>query len=113
MGGSWNLAIRGEQFSNFTSVIQLNNTLNNITKNYRLNLVTSSANNITYQATNQILKIRGTGDLTLEDQTTKVQLLIILYKNQNIYVVFASKTNENFFDNFLIHGSISERKLEY
>jgi hypothetical protein len=113
LGGSWNLAIRGEQFSNFTSIIQLNNTLNNITKNYRLNLVTSSANNITYQATDQILKIRGTGDLTLEDQTTKVQLIIILYKNQNIYVVFASKTNENFFDNFLIHGNISERKLEY
>jgi hypothetical protein len=113
LGGSWNLAIRGEQFSNFTSIIQLNNTLNNITKNYRLNLVSSSANNITYQATDQILKIRGTGDLTLEDQTTKVQLIIILYKNQNIYVVFASKTNENFFDNFLIHGNISERKLEY
>lgn len=111
--GSWNLAIRGDEFSNFTGIIQLNNTLNNITKEYSLNLVTSSADNITYQATNQILKIKGTGDLTLEDQTTKVQLLIILYKNQNIYVVFASKTNENLFDNFLIHGNILERKFEY
>ncbi len=111
--GSWNLAIRGDEFSNFTSIIQLNNTLNNITKEYSLNLVTSSADNITYQATNQILKIKGTGDLTLEDQTTKVQLLIILYKNENIYVVFASKTNENLFDNFLIHGNILERKFEY
>lgn len=111
--GSWNLAIRGDEFSNFTSVIQLNNTLNNITKEYSLNLITSSADNITYQATNQILKIKGTGDLTLDDQTTKVQLSIILYKNENIYVVFASKTNENLFDNFLIHGNILERKFEY
>lgn len=111
--GSWNLAIRGDEFSNFTSVIQLNNTLNNITKEYSLNLITSSADNITYQATNQILKIKGTGDLTLDDQTTKVQLLIILHKNENIYVVFASKTNENLFDNFLIHGNILERKFEY
>lgn len=111
--GSWNLAIRGDEFSNFTSVIQLNNTLNNITKDYSLNLVTSSADNITYQATNQILKIKGTGNLTLEEQTTKVQLLIILHKNENIYVLFASKTNENLFDNFLLHGDILERKFEY
>jgi hypothetical protein len=111
--GSWNLAIRGDEFSNFTSVIQLNNTLNNITKEYSLNLITSSADNITYHATNQILKIKGTGDLTLNDQTTKVQLSIILHKNENIYVVFASKTNENLFDNFLIHGNILERKFEY
>jgi len=111
--GSWNLAIRGDEFSNFTSVIQLNNTLNNITKDYSLNLVTSSADNITYQATNQILKIKGTGNLTLEEQTTKVQLLIILHKNENIYVLFASKTNENLFDNFLVHGDILERKFEY
>jgi hypothetical protein len=27
--------------------------------------------------------------------------------------VFASKTNENLFDNFLIHGNILERKFEY
>jgi hypothetical protein len=111
--GSWNLSIRGDEFSNFTSVIQLYNTLNNITKDYTLNLVTSSAENITYQTTNQILKIKGTGDLTLEGQTTKVQLLIILHKTENIYVVFASKTNENIFDNFLIHGNILERKFEY
>lgn len=111
--GSWNLAIRGDEFSNFTSEILLNNTLNNITKNYHLNLVTSSADNITYQASNQTLKIRGTGNLTLEDLTTKVQLLIILLKNENIYVVFASKTNENLFDNYLIHGNILERKFEY
>ena len=111
--GSWNLAIRGDEFSNFTSVIQINNTLNNITKDYSLNLVTSSADNITYQATNQILKIKGTGNLTLEEQTTKVQLLIILHKNENIYVLFASKTNENLFDNFLVHGDILERKFEY
>ncbi|MGB7935435.1 MAG: hypothetical protein WCF21_02300, partial [Nitrososphaeraceae archaeon] len=71
------------------------------------------ANNITYQASNQILKIKGTGDLTLDDQTTKAQLLVILYKNENIYVVFASKTEENLFDNFLIHGNILERKFEY
>ena len=70
-------------------------------------------NNITYQASNQILKIKGTGDLTLDDQTTKAQLLVILYKNENIYVVFASKTEENLFDNFLIHGNILERKFEY
>jgi hypothetical protein len=91
----------------------LNNTLNNIAKNYRLNLVTSSPNNITYQPTNQILKIRGTGNLTLEDQTTKVQLLIILYKNKTIYLVFISKTNDNLFDNYLIHGNILERKFQY
>jgi hypothetical protein len=111
--GSWNLGIKGDEFSNFTSVIQLYNTLNNITKDYSLNLVTSSAENITYQTTNQILRIKGTGDLTLEGQTTKVQLLIILHKTENIYVVFASKTNENLFDNFLIHGNILERKFEY
>jgi hypothetical protein len=111
--GSWNLAIRGDEFSNFTSVIHLYNTLNNITKDYSLNLVTSSTDNITYQATDQILKIKGTGDLTLEGQATKVQLLIILHKNENIFVVFASKTNENLFDNFLIHGNILERKFEY
>jgi lipopolysaccharide export system protein LptA len=87
--------------------------LNNITKNYDIKLVTSTANNITYQASNQILKIKGTGDLTLDDQTTKAQLLVILYKNENIYVVFASKTEENLFDNFLIHGNILERKFEY
>lgn len=113
LGGSWNLVIRGDEFSNFTGMIQLNNTLNDITKNYSIKLVTSTANNITYQASNQILKIKGTGDLTLDDQTTRVQLLIILYKNENIYVVFASKTEENLFDNFLIHGSILERKFEY
>jgi hypothetical protein len=113
MSGSWNLVIRGDEFSNFTGMIRLNNTLNNITKNYSIKLVTSTANNITYQASNQILKIKGTGDLTLDDQTTIVQLLIILYKNENIYVVFASKTEENLFDNFLIHGNILERKFEY
>lgn len=113
LAGSWNLEIKGDQFSNFTSVILLNNTLNNIAKNYRLNLVTSSANNITYQPTNQILKIRGTGNLTIDDQTTKVQLLIILYKNKTIYLVFISKTNDNLFDNYLIHGNILERKFQY
>lgn len=111
--GTWNLAIRGDKFSNFTGVILLNNTYNHITKNYSLNLVTSSADNITFEATNQIIKIKGTGDLTLDDQTAKVKLLIILYKNENIYVVFVSKTNENLFDNFLIHGNISEKKFEY
>jgi hypothetical protein len=113
LGGSWNLVIRGDEFSNFTGVIRLNNTLNNITKNYNIKLVTSTANNITYQTSNQILKIKGTGNLTLDDQTTKVQLLVILYKNENIYVVFTSKTEENLFDNFLIHGNILERKFEY
>jgi len=113
LGGSWNLVIRGDEFSNFTGMIRLNNTLNDITKNYSIKLVTSTANNISYQASNQILKIKGTGDLTLDDQTTRVQLLIILYKNENIYVVFASKTEENLFDNFLIHGNIMERKFEY
>jgi hypothetical protein len=113
LGGSWNLVIRGDEFSNFTGVIRLNNTLNNITKNYSIKLVTSTVNNITYQASNQILKIKGTGDLTLDDQTTRVQLLVILYKNENIYVVFTSKTEENLFDNFLIHGNILERKFEY
>ena len=111
--GSWNLAIRGDEFSNFTGEIQLNNTLNNITKNYHLNLVSSSADNITYHVSNQTLKIRGTGNLTLEEQTARVQLLIILLKNENIYVVFASKTNENLFDNYLIHGNILDRKFEY
>src|SRR5918994_1973459 len=113
LGGSWNLVIRGDEFSNFTGKIRLNNTLNNITKNYSIKLVTSTANNITYQASNQILKIKGTGDMILDDQTSRVQLLIILYKNENIYVLFASKTEENLFDNFLIHGNISERKFEY
>ena len=87
--------------------------MNNITKNYDIKLVTSTANNITYQASNQILKIKGTGDLTIDDQTNKAQLLVILYKNENIYVVFASRTEENLFDNFLIHGNILERKFEY
>ena len=113
LGGSWNLVIRGDKFSNFTGVIILNNTLNHITKNYSLMLVSSSADNITFQTTNQILKIKGTGNLTLDDQTAKVQLLIILHKNENIYVVFASKTSENLFDNFLIHGKILEKKFEY
>ena len=111
--GSWNLAIKGDEFSNFTGNIVLNNAMNNITKNYNVKLVTTIANNITYQASNQILKIKGTGDLTLDDETTRVQLLIVLYKNENIYVVFASKTNENLFDNFLIHGDIMQRKFEY
>jgi len=111
--GSWNLAIKGDEFSNFTGNIVLNNALNNITKNYDVKLVTTSANNITYQAPNQILKIRGTGNLTLDDETTRVQLLLVLYKNENIYVVFASKTDENLFNNFLIHGDIMQRKFEY
>jgi hypothetical protein len=111
--GSWNLAIKGDEFSNFTGNIVLNNALNNITKNYNVKLVTTSANNITYQAPNQILKIRGTGNLTLDDETTRVQLLVVLYKNENIYVVFASKTDENLFNNFLIHGDIMQRKFEY
>lgn len=113
LDGSWNLAIKGDEFSNFTGNIVLNNAMNNITKNYNVKLVTTNANNITYQASNQILKIKGTGDLTLDDETTRVQLLIVLYKNENIYVVFASKTNENLFDNFLIHGDIMQRKFEY
>ncbi len=113
LDGSWNLAIKGDEFSNFTGNIVLNNAMNNITKNYNVKLVTTSANNITYQASNQILKIKGTGDLTLDDETTRVQLLIVLYKNENIYLVFASKTNENLFDNFLIHGDIMQRKFEY
>jgi hypothetical protein len=113
LGGSWNLVVRGDEFSNFTGIIRLNNTLNNITKDYDIKLVTSTANNITYQASNQILKIKGTGDLALDDETIKVQLMVILYKNENIYVVFASKTEENLFDNFLIHGNILERKFEY
>lgn len=113
LDGSWNLSIKGDQFSNFTGKIVLNNAMNNITKNYGVRLVTTSANNITYQASNQILKIKGTGDLTLDDETTRVQLLIVLYKNENIYVVFASKTNDNLFDNFLIHGDIVQRKFEY
>jgi len=111
--GSWNLAIKGDEFSNFTGNIVLNNALNNITKNYNVKLVTTSANNITYQAPNQILKIRGTGNLTLDDETIRVQLLVVLYKNENIYVVFASKTDENLFNNFLIHGDIMQRKFEY
>jgi hypothetical protein len=113
LGGRWNLSIRGSQFSNFTGQILLNNELNNITKIYDIKLITSTDNNITYQASNQILKIKGTGDLTFDGQTDKVQLLIILYKNENIYVVFASKTNENLFNNFLIHGNIAETKFEY
>lgn len=113
LGGEWNLSIRGDEFSNFTGQILLNNTLNNITKIYDIKLVTSIADNITYQASNQILKLKGTGTLTFDDQTNKVQLLIILYKNDNVYVVFASKTEENLFNNFLIHGNILERKFEY
>lgn len=113
LGGEWNLSIRGDEFSNFTGQILLNNTLNNITKIYDIKLVTSTGDNITYQASNQILKIKGTGTLTFDDQTDKVQLLIILYKNDNVYVVFASKTEENLFNNFLIHGNILERKFEY
>lgn len=113
LGGEWNLSIRGDEFSNFTGQILLNNTLNNITKIYDIKLVTSTADNITYQASNQILKLKGTGTLTFDDQTNKVQLLIILYKNDNVYVVFASKTEENLFNNFLIHGNILERKFEY
>jgi hypothetical protein len=113
LGGEWNLSIRGDEFSNFTGQILLNNTLNNITKIYDIRLVTSTGNNITYQASNQILKLKGTGTITFDDQTDKVQLLIILYKNDNVYVVFASKTEENLFNNFLIHGNILERKFEY
>lgn len=113
LGGEWNLSIRGNEFSNFTGQILLNNTLNNITKIYDIRLVTSTADNITYQASNQILKLKGTGTLTFDDQTDKVQLLIILYKNDNVYVVFASKTEENLFNNFLIHGNILERKIDY
>ena len=113
LGGEWNLSIRGDEFSNFTGQILLNNTLNNITKIYDIKLVTSTADNITYQASNQILKLKGTGTLTFDDQTDKVQLLIILYKNDNVYVVFVSKTEENLFNNFLIHGNILERKFEY
>jgi len=113
LDGEWNLTIRGDEFSNFTGKILLNNTLNNITKIYDIKLATSTSNNITYQASNQILKIKGTGDLISDDQTNKVQLLIILYKNENIYVVFASKTEENLFNNFLIHGNIVDRKFDY
>lgn len=113
LGGEWNLSISGDEFSNFTGQILLNNTLNNITKIYDIKLVTSTGDNITYQASNQILKIKGTGSITFDDQTDKVQLLIILYKNDNVYVVFASKTEENLFNNFLIHGNILERKFEY
>lgn len=113
LGGKWDLTIRGDEFSNFTGSILLNNTLNNITKKYDIALSTSTPNNITYQASNQILKIKGTGDLRSDDQTNKVQLLIILYKNENIYVVFASKTEENLFNNFLIHGNILDRKFDY
>jgi hypothetical protein len=113
LGGKWDLTIRGDEFSNFTGNILLNNTLNNITKKYDIALSTSTSNNITYQASNQILKIKGTGDLRFDDQTNKVQLLIILHKNENIYVVFASKTEENLFNNFLIHGNILDRKFDY
>ena|SRR5919108_3628529 len=113
LDGEWNLTIRGNEFSNFTGKILLNNTLNNITKIYDIKLATPTSSNITYQASNQILKIKGTGDLTSDDQTNKVQLLIILYKNENIYVVFASKTEENLFNNFLIHGNILDRKFDY
>jgi lipopolysaccharide export system protein LptA len=87
--------------------------LNNITKIYDIKLVTSTGNNITYEASNQILKIKGTGDLTFDGQTDKVQLLIVLYKNENVYVVFASKTEENLFNSFLIHGNIVESKFDY
>lgn len=113
LDGEWNLTIRGDKFSNFTGRILLNNTLNNITKIYDIKLATVTPNNITYQASNQILKIKGTGNLTSDDQTNKIQLLIILYKNENIYVVFASKTEENLFNNFLIHGNILDSKFEY
>ena len=113
LDGEWNLTIRGDKFSNFTGRILLNNTLNNITKIYDIKLATFTPNNITYQASNQILKIKGTGNLTSDDQTNKIQLLIILYKNENIYVVFASKTEENLFNNFLIHGNILDSKFEY
>ena len=113
LDGEWNLTIKGDEFSNFTGKLLLNNTLNNITKIYDIKLATSTSNNITYQASNQILKIKGTGDLTSDDQTNKVQLLIILYKNENIYVIFASKTEENLFNNFLIHGNILDRKFDY
>ena len=113
LDGKWNLAIRSDEFSNFTGKILLNNTLNNITKIYDIKLTTSTSDNITYQASNQILKIKGTGDLTFDEETDKVQLLIILYKNENIYVVFISKTEENLFNNFLIYGNILDRKFEY
>lgn len=113
LDGGWNLTIRGDEFSNFEGRILLNNTLNNITKIYNIKLATFTPNNITYQASNQILKIKGTGNLTSDDQTDRVQLLIILYKNENIYVVFASKTEENLFNNFLIHGNILDRKFDY
>jgi hypothetical protein len=113
LDGDWNLTIRGDEFSNFTGRILLNNTLNNITKIYDIKLATFTPSNITYQASNQILKIKGTGNLTSDDQTNRVQLLIILYKNENIYVVFASKTEENLFNSFLIHGNILDRKFEY
>ena len=113
LGGKWNLSIRGDQFSNFTGQILLYNTLNNITKTYDVKLVTSTGNNITYETSNQILKIKGTGDLTFDGQADKVQLLIILYKNENVYVVFASKTEENLFNSFLIHGNIVQSKFDY
>lgn len=113
LGGEWNLTIRGDEFSNFTGRILLNNTLNNITKIYDVTLATSTSDNITYQASNQILKIKGTGTLTSDDKRDKIQLLIILSKNENIYLVFASKTEENLFNNFLIHGNILDRKFEY
>jgi len=113
LDGEWNLTVRGDEFSNFTGRILLNNTLNNITKIYDIKLATFTPNNITYQASNQILKIKGTGNITSDDQTDKVQLLIILYKNENIYVVFASKTEENLFNNFLVSGNILDRKFEY
>lgn len=113
LDGEWNLTIRGDEFSNFTGRILLDNALNNITKAYDIKLATFTPNNITYQASNQILKIKGTGSLTSDDQTEKVQLLIILYKNENIYVVFVSKTEENLFNNFLIHGNILDRKFDY
>lgn len=113
LDGKWNLSIRGDQFSNFSGQILLYNALNNITKIYDIKLVTSTGNNITYEASNQILKIKGTGDLTFDGQTDKVQLLIVLYKNENVYVVFASKTEENLFNSFLIHGNIVESKFDY
>jgi hypothetical protein len=113
LDGKWNLYIRGDQFSNFTGQIVLYNKLNNITKIYDIKLVTSTGNNITYEASNQILKIKGTGDLTFDGQTDKVQLLIVIYKNENVYVVFTSKTEENLFNSFLIHGNIVKSKFDY
>lgn len=113
LGGDWNLKVRGHEFSNFTGKILVNNNLNNITKVYHIKLATFTPNNLTYQTSNQILKIMGTGDLTLDDQTDKIQLLIILYRNENIYVIFVSKTGENLFNSYIIDGNILDRKFEY